>query len=257
MSMPPKIAATVPAETARVAKAAFPKGNFCLTLRDEFDTIYVDEQFAHLFSKEGQAALAPWRLTLVSILQFVEGLSDRQAANMVRSRLDWKYLLGLELSDTGFDYSVLAEYRGRLLVGQAEKLLLDNLLTVLSAKGLLKAKGHQRTDSTHVLASVRTLNRLELVGETLRAALNSLAVAAPEWLASQIPDEWYDLYGRRIGEYRLPEHAKEREAWVLEAGQAGFSLMVVLRQQEEWEWLQHLPALQILRQVKCGYNSFN
>ena len=106
MSLQPKTTAIVPAETARVAKAAFPKGNFCLTLRDEFDTIYLDEQFAHLFSKEGQPALAPWRLTLVSILQFVEGLSDRQAANMVRSRLDWKYLLGLELSDTGFDYSV-------------------------------------------------------------------------------------------------------------------------------------------------------
>ena len=106
MSLQPKTTTTVPPETARVAKAAFPKGNFCLTLRDEFDTIYLDEQLAHLFSKEGQPALAPWRLTLVSILQFVEGLSDRQAANMVRSRLDWKYLLGLELSDTGFDYSV-------------------------------------------------------------------------------------------------------------------------------------------------------
>ena len=106
MSLQPKTTTTVPAATARVAKAVFPKGNFCLTLRDEFDTIYLDAQFAHLFSKEGQPALAPWRLTLVSILQFVEGLSDRQAANMVRSRLDWKYLLGLELSDTGFDYSV-------------------------------------------------------------------------------------------------------------------------------------------------------
>lgn len=249
MSLQPQKIEAVPAETVRIAKAAFPKGNFCLKLRDELGTIYEDEQFLALFSKEGQPALAPWRLTLVSILQFVEGLSDRQAADMVRSRLDWKYLLGLELTDTGFDYSVLAEYRGRLLLGQAEKLLLDRLLSVLGEKKLLKARGKQRTDSTHVLASVRSLNRLELLGETLRAALNALAAAAPEWLVSQIPEEWYDLYGRRIEEYRLPEKAGDRENWALEAGQAGFSLLLVLRQQSEWEWLGQLPALEILRRV--------
>ncbi len=130
MSLQPQKPGDVPAETTRIAKAAFPKGNLCLKLRDELGTIYEDEQFSQLFSKEGQPALAPWRLTLVSILQFVEGLSERQAANMVRSRLDWKYLLGLELTDSGFDYSVLAEYRGRLLAGEAEKLLIDRLLNL-------------------------------------------------------------------------------------------------------------------------------
>lgn len=249
MSLQPQKIEAVPAETVRIAKAAFPKGNLCLKLRDELGPIYEDEQFSELYSKEGQPALAPWRLTLVSILQFVEGLSDRQAANMVRSRLDWKYLLGLELTDSGFDYSVLAEYRGRLLAGEAEKLLLDHLLNLLAAKKLLNSKGKQRTDSTHVLANIRLLNRLELVGETLRAALNALAVAAPQWLVTQIPEEWFDLYGRRIEEYRLPEGAKQREEWAIDAGQAGLSLLTVLHQQSEWEWLRHLPALEILRQV--------
>lgn len=249
MSLQPQKPGDVPADTARIAKAAFPKGNLCLKLRDELGPIYEDEQFSELFSKEGQPALAPWRLTLVSILQFAEGLSDRQAANMVRARLDWKYLLGLELIDSGFDYSVLAEYRGRLLTGEAEKLLLDRLLNLLAEKKLLNSKGKQRTDSTHVLANIRLLNRLELVGETLRAALNALAVAAPEWLVTQIPEEWYDLYGRRIEEYRLPEGAKQREEWAIDAGQAGISLLTVLRQQSEWEWLRHLPALEILRQI--------
>ena len=249
MSLKPQKPGDVPAETARIAKAAFPKGNLCLKWRDELGTIYEDEQFSELFSKEGQPALAPWRLTLVSILQFVEGLSDRQAANMVRSRLDWKYLLGLELTDSGFDYSVLAEYRGRLLAGEAEKLLLDRLLNLLTEKKLLNSKGNQRSRLDHVLANIRLLNRLELVGETLRAALNALAVAAPEWLVTQIPEEWYDLYGRRIEEYRLPEGAKQREEWVIDAGQAGISVLTVLCQQSEWEWLRHLPALEVLRQV--------
>jgi transposase len=117
----------IPAETVCIVKAAFPKGNFCIRLRDEMGTVYQDEQFAALFSGEGQPALAPWRLVLVSILQFVEGLSDRQAAQMVRGRLDWKYLLGLELSDSGFDYSALSEFRARLLEHNPEQLRLDQL----------------------------------------------------------------------------------------------------------------------------------
>jgi transposase len=239
----------IPAETVRIAKAAFPKGNFCIRLRDEMGTVYQDEQFATLFSKEGQPALAPWRLVLVSILQFVEGLSDRQAAQMVRGRLDWKYLLGLELADSGFDYSVLSEFRARLLEHNPEQLLLDQLLTQLQERNLLKAHGKQRTDATQVLGRVRLLNRLEMVGETIRAALNAVAIAAPQWLVSQIPPEWFDLYGRRIEDYRLPDKDSEREEWALEAGQAGYSLWYGLGQSEEWEWLKNLPALQTLRQI--------
>ena len=138
---------------------------------------------------------------------------------MVRSRLDWKYLLGLELTDSGFDYSVLSEFRSRLLSGEAEKLLLDSLLQQLQEKQLLPTKGQQRTDSTHVLALVRrNLNRSELLGETLRAALNALAVAAPEWLVEQIPLEWFDWYGRRIEDYQLPQKESEREEWAVEVG---------------------------------------
>jgi len=196
MSLQPQKVETFPAETARVATAAFPKGNFCLKLRDELGTLYQDEQFVKLFSSEGQPALAPWRLALITVLQFVEDLSDRQAAEMGRSRIDWKCLLSLELTDSGFHYSVLSEFRGRLLEGQAEYLLLDQLLTQIRERKLIKAKGLQCTDSTHVLAAVRLLNRLEMLGETLRAALNSLAVAAPKWLVEQIPEEWFDVLGR-------------------------------------------------------------
>src|SRR4051794_4338536 len=111
-------------------------------------------------------------------MQFREGLSDRHAAEAVRARIDWKYLLGLELSDPGFDFSVLCEFRDRLLAGGAQERLLERVLEVARELGVLKARGRQRTDSTHVLAAVRTLNRLELVAETLRAALNATAAVA-------------------------------------------------------------------------------
>jgi len=128
-----------PEETVRVAHAAFPKGNVYLTIRDQLGIVYDDSTFARLFSHTGQPAIAAWRLAWVTILQFAEGLTDRQAAEAVRGRIDWKYLLGLPLEDAGFDYSVLSEFRGRLVKGGVEHQLLDKLLMVCKAQGWLKA----------------------------------------------------------------------------------------------------------------------
>src|SRR4051812_32483684 len=111
---------SVPAETARVARAAFPKGNPYLTLRDDLGPVFADKDFADLHPERGRPACPPWRLALVTLLQFREELSDRQAAEAVRARIDWKYLLDLELGDAGFDFSLLCDFRGRLLAGSAE-----------------------------------------------------------------------------------------------------------------------------------------
>ena len=138
-------------------------------------------QFGHTI-RLGFPALSPARLMVVLRLQFAEGLSDRQAADAARARLDCKYLLGLELADPGFDASVLSEFRTRLIENEWEPKVLDKLLAVFRERGLLKARGQQRTDSTVVRGAVRDLNRLELVGETVRHALSSLAVAGPAWL---------------------------------------------------------------------------
>jgi transposase len=164
MSMHPHRIDPVPAETARVARAAFRKGNLYLRIRDELGSLYEEEQFADLFARRGQPAEAPWRLALVCVFQFLEGLSDRQAADAVRSRIDWKYALGLELTDEGFDASLLCEFRERLLAQQAERRLFEHLVNQLQQRGWIKKRGIQRTDSTHVLAAVRRLNRLELEG---------------------------------------------------------------------------------------------
>src|SRR5262249_42000380 len=238
-----------PDETRRVAQAIFPENAPLLRLHDTLGPLYDDPMFADLFPTHGQPAQAPWRLALVTVFQFMEGLSDRQAAHAARTRIDWKYALRLELTDPGFDYSVLSEFRARLLAGQAEQRLLTTLLESAKAHGWVQAKGRQRTDSTHVLAAVRTLNRLELVGETLRHALNVLAEVAPEWLRGWVPDEWYDRYRQRIEDYRLPPTKQTRDAYAQVVGVDGATLLQQVDVAHELPWLHDLPALQILRTV--------
>jgi transposase len=179
MSLRPHTLEPVPEETARVAHAAFPKGNPSLLLRDTRGTMFQDDAFATCFPLDGQPGLPPWRLALVTILPFRDHRAKRHAAAAVRARIDWQYLLGLALTAPGFDFSVLSACRDRLLASSTEDLLLDKLLEHCRALGWLKTRGQQRTDSTHVLAAIRVLNRLELVAETLRAALNAVATVAP------------------------------------------------------------------------------
>jgi transposase len=249
MSLPPDSLDPIPDDTARIAHAVFPKGSLALTVREVLGTIYHDGMFADLYPPEGQPALAPWRLALVTVLQYAETLTDRQAADAVRGRIDWKYALALPLAHPGFHYSALSTFRDRLVAGGAEERLLWAILEACQERGLLRKRGRVRTDSTHVLAAVRTLTRLELVGETLRAALEALAVAAPAWLQAQIPRTWADRYGRRIDEYRLPDGEAERQALGEQIGRDGAHLLRVLQAADAPAWLPQLPAVQMLQQV--------
>jgi transposase len=249
MSLHPHVTYPIPEETQRVARAAFPRGNIYMQVADRLGLIYHDTQFAALFPTRGQPAEAPARLALATVLQFAEDLSDRQAADAVRSRIDWKYVLGLELTDPGFDHTVLSEFRTRLVTGEAAQLLLDALLTLAQTQGLLKVRGRQRTDSTHVLATIRVLNRLERVGETLRAALNSLAVVAPVWLQALAPAAWYDRYSHRVENYQLPKTEAARQALAAAIGADGQMLLQAIDVAVEQSWLQKVPAVQTLRRV--------
>src|SRR5919106_4584330 len=152
MSLTPQPITSIPEETLRVAQAAFPKSTRFMQMRDQLGPIYDDATFADLYPRRGQPAEAPWRLALITVMQYADNLTDRQAADAVRSRIDWKYALGLELTDPGFDYSVLCKFRTRLIAGQEEERLLEALLEACKEQGLLKARGRARTDSTRVLA---------------------------------------------------------------------------------------------------------
>src|SRR5215210_3795544 len=251
--MRPKPIGPVPEDTARVARAAFPKGTTYVQMRDVLGAIYADEDFAELFEVRGRPAIAPWRLALVTLMQFSEGLSDRQAAEAVRARIDWKYALGLQLSDPGFNFSVLSEFRSRVVEGGKERLLLEKLLESLKERGYLKVRGRARTDSTHVLGALRVLSKWERAAETMRAALNSLASTDPDWLTEHADPEWFGRYGRRIEDQRLPKGKEARSEYLKTVGADGMRLLGQLDAPHAPQVLKGLSEVDVLRQVWGQY----
>jgi transposase len=249
MSMRPQPIGPVPEDTVRVAKAAFPKGNVYIEMRNVLGSIYEDEDFAKLFDVRGRSSIAPWRLALVTVMQFAEGLSDRQAAEAVRARIDWKYALGLPLTDPGFDFSVLSEFRWRLVEGGKERLLLEKLLEACKERGYLKVRGRQRTDSTHVLGALRVLSKWERAAEAMRAALNALARADPDWLREHADPEWFERYGRRIEDQRLPKGKEARTEYLKTVGADGMRLLAHIEAPYTPQGLKGLAEVEILRRL--------
>lgn len=188
------------------------------------------------------------------MMQFAEGLSDRDAAEAVRTRIDWKYLLGLELSDPGFDYSILSRFRDRLIEGHAEMSLLQRLLEKCKSLGLLRTRSDMRTDSTHVLASIRNVNRSDLVGKTLRATLNVLATVDPSWIAVSVPPSWYPKYARRFECCRQVQTKDEIIAAAEEIGRDGMILLDTIWSDKAPPYLRGLPAVETLR--RCWIAQF-
>jgi len=249
MSMHPQPIPAIPEETVRLARAVLPEGNVFMQMRDDLGTLYEDEDFRDLFPSRGQPAEAPRRLALVTLMQYAEGLTDRQAADAVRTRIDWKYVLSLELTDTGFDFSVLSEFRSRLLAHGAERRLFDLLLEQCRQRGWIKPRGKQRTDSTHVLAAIRTLRRLECVGETMRHALNILSEVAPSWLLEHMDPAWAERYEKRFSDFRLPKEEKRRVELAETIGADGRRLLEHVYAETSLPWLAKLEAVQTLRRV--------
>lgn len=246
MSLKPRPFGEVPELTVEVARASFRKGTLCLRVRDELGAVFSDEQFVGLFGDRGRPGWSPARLVWVSVLQFAEGLTDRQAAEAVRSRIDWKYLLGLELDDPGFDHTVLTEFRDRLIAAEEHRLLLDTLLARLVEAGLLKGGGRTRTDSTHVLAAVRVLNRVENVFTTLQTALEQIAETVPDWLGSWLPPSWQMLYGKPL---TMPKTDTARADLGARVGADGHRLWAAITSPDAPPQLVELPAVQVLGQV--------
>ena len=210
---------TIPQQTIQVAKAAFPKGNIYMRLRDELGPIYTDEELAELYPEKGQPGHNPWRLALVTVMPYVENLTDRQAADAVRGRID----------------------------GGKEAVLLEKMLSQLASSDLLNGKQTQRTDATHVIAKIRSMNRLEMVGETVRRVLNDLAIVAPEWLREHVQPQWVERYGRRFDAHRLPKSKEERQALAKEIGQNGYLIMTAAYEENIPAEVQDLTSLEILR----------
>jgi transposase len=249
MSLREPIDYLIPEQTAAVAHAAFRKPTPIMRMRDAFGALFFNSDFAHLYHAEGAPAYSPARLALITVFQFAEGLSDAQAAQATGARIDWKYALALHLSDPPIDPSVLVEFRSRLIDGACELTLLTALLERFSEEGLLRKRGRVRTDATHVLAAIRTLGRLECLGETLRQALNALADAAPYWLRLSVPESWFGSYARPFDDYRLPEAKDKRDALAHQIGQDGRTLLELLESPDAPSGLLELSAVKVLLAV--------
>jgi transposase len=249
MSMRPRALPEVPEQTAMVARAAFPKGALAIRVRDELGEVFSDGAFIDAFGVRGRPGISPGQLVLITVLQFAENLTDRQAADAVRGRIDWKYGLGLQLTDPGFDFTILSQFRTRLVDHQLQTMAFEMLLDRLVDRGLVKARGKQRTDATHVVAAVRDLNRLEMAAETLRAALEALAAAAPQWLATRIDAEIIKRYAVRIDEWRLPHDQTKRQNLAVQTGRDGYRILTAVADRKAPVWLRQIPAVDVLRQV--------
>ncbi|MGW6674496.1 transposase, partial [Streptomyces vinaceus] len=240
----------IPERTVMVARAAFPKGSPAIRVRDRLAEVFVDEPFAAAFGVRGAPGLSPGVLSLVTVLQFAEDLTDRQAAAMAVRAIDWKYAMGVELTDTGFDFSVLSRFRARLADSGMERVVFDRLLQHCRDAGLVAAGGKQRTDSTHVISAVRDLNRLELAGESVRAALEALAIAAPLWLAGQIDvTEFAERYGPRIDGWKMPPSQTKRDRLAQVFGQDALALCQAAWAEDTPDWIREIEAVHLLRQV--------
>ena len=222
-----------------------------VAVRDRLGQWLDDEVFAAAFGVRGRPGWPPSRLAVVTVLQMMEDLGDRQAAEAVRTRLDWQYLLGLGLADAGFDHTVLSEFRGRVAAHQLEEAVLDALLAKLAADGLVRAGGKQRTDSTHVIAAVRALHTAELAGESVRAALEALAAACPDWLAARFClGDWSRRYGARISTWQRTAPGKaERDRLAVRYARDGYALVAACYEESAPPWAREIPAVQVLRTV--------
>ena len=249
MSMRARASVEIPAETVRVVRAACPKGTRATHLRDALGPVFGDAGFAGWFAAEGQAGIAPGMLALVCVLQAMEDMSDREAADAVRARMDWKYALSLPIDHAGFTHSVLVEFRDRLEADDRAMGLLEAMLAAAEAAGLLRRGGQMRVDATHVIARIRQLCRWELVGESVRAALEEIAGMAPGWLGPRIRPGWAQRYGRRIEASRLPKAEESRWAWADTVAADGAVLLADIAGDPDGAWLANLPQVKALAAI--------
>ncbi|WP_326793873.1 IS1182 family transposase (plasmid) [Streptomyces sp. NBC_00841] len=244
MSLHPRSGEQVPPLTAQIARASNPTGTTAMWVRDRLDGLWRDEDFADWYPRDGRPGLSPAQLATVCVLQFLLGLSDRQAAEAVRCRIDFKYAMAMELDDPGSHHSVLADFRERVAQDDRADRLLDLVLARLKEAGLVGERTTQRTDSTHVLAAVRDLTRLELVTEAVRAALEEVARTAGHLLIGLVDEDWGRRYGRPVRLGKNPTRPKTR---ILAAGNDACRLLERLHR--DGSAYRPGPQAEALRQI--------
>jgi transposase len=247
MSLQWELDRQVPEDTARLGQTILAPENAYRQIGDRFDELFPTEGlFTDLYETTGRGAISPLLLALVTLLQMLEKAPDRQAAEWVVSRIDWKYALHLPLTYPGFHFTDLYAFRGRLLEHEQERQMFDEFLARLKALGLIKRRGKMRTDSTHLLAVVEQLSQLELVAESLRVALRAVSEASPEWVQQTLPPTFRDECSQRQSGYGLSD--SEVQAHLVKAGQDGFWFLAQVDRSAP-ESVRQLLEVEVLRTV--------
>lgn len=237
----------MPEETAVVGQAIIKPDSPYRLIGEQLFPQFREADYADLYSAEGKPGISPIILAFVTVFQFMEKLPDRQAAESMRMRIDWKYALHLPLTNAGFDYSVLSEFRDRLIQHEAEGRVFETLVQAFQTMGLVKARGKQRTDSTAMLTKVRRLSRLELVVETLRLAVGAMMTVERQWSEALIPPSWEQRYGERFVMQRYSK--KEGQDYEADIGEDGQWLLSRLEEGGAPADLKDLQEVQVLKTV--------
>lgn len=247
MSLQWSLSREVPTDTAAIGQKVLKANNVYRQIGERFDELFPQEsEFAFLYESLGRGALPPLLSALVTVFQMLEKVPDRQAAEFVASRIDWKYALHLPLDYAGFHWTDLLAFRNRLWKHKQERLLYDRFLAKLQDLGLIKRRGQMRTDSTHVLGVVERLSQLELVTESLRLALRAVSELAPDWAERLLPASFRETYSQQQSEYGLSQTQVRRK--LIQAGQDGFWFLAQLDSSAPAH-LRQLPAVTTLRTV--------
>ncbi|NJO82232.1 MAG: hypothetical protein HC828_05090, partial [Blastochloris sp.] len=246
MCLKPQPPKPIPPDTKALVGRKLDEATVYRFVGDVLFARFADEEFADLYPNTGQPAISPVLLSFVLIFKSLERCSNREAARNVRFRTDWQYALHLPLDYPGFDPSVIAEFRLRLLDNGAESSIFNRIFAELRAMGYYKPRGIQRTDSTHIYTHCRELHRIELMIETLRRAVFALLDADPDWTRATLPGVWEERYARRAKSERMQEDERERLSVVV--GDDGQWLLAQLDALDDAS-LRELDAIETLRSV--------
>jgi transposase len=247
MSLQWQLSREVPADIAEIGQRLLPKDNLYRQIGDRFNELFPEESVFDAFhDTAGRGVIPRLLLALVTVLQMMERVPDRTAADFVVSRLDWKYALHLPLGFTGFHFTNLNHWRALLEKKQDERVFFDELVHKLQAAGLIKNRGKMRTDSTHILAVVQRLGQMELVSETVRLALRATTEVASDWVEQTVPGDLQERYSERQREYGLTGDEVRRK--LVLAGTDGFRLLDYVDQSAP-QVVRVLSAIETLRQV--------
>jgi transposase len=247
MSLKPSDPQPIPKEIAAWGNDHLPKASPYRLLGDTLFELYRDEDFADLYHVEGRPATSPVLLSFVLVLQALEDESDRGAADAVLSNLKWKYALHLPLDYAGFDFSILCDFRDRLIQHKAEARIFDTILTHLKALGLLTSRGIQRTDSLSVHTKARDLSRIELMTDTIRVVVRALLRTDPDWTRATVPVAWDERYGQRLRVERMDKAEKEQLSVV--AGDDGAWLLDQIDAEKTPEAIKNHVVVALLRTI--------